>query len=91
MNLNNKGNRNPWVSRFGGCQEMASAAWALAITLERRHRVRRSEILGRLRQQAVARVDELDGKDATSAQTLDMVGVWQTNNPAMQNILGSKS
>eukprot|EP00435_Cladocopium_sp_Y103_P073814 s44_g45.t1 len=45
-------------------QEMASAAWALGITLERRREKRRgSEILGRLRQQAVARVDQLEGKE----------------------------
>lgn len=44
-------------------QEMASAAWAMAITLERRHLRRGSEILGRLRHQAVARVDQLEGKE----------------------------
>jgi hypothetical protein len=72
FNLINKRNREKALvfTDFWG-QEMASAAWAMAITLERRHLRRGSEILGRLRHQAVARVDQLEGKDRTSAQSVD--------------------
>ncbi|CAK9033172.1 Hypothetical protein SCF082_LOCUS20372 [Durusdinium trenchii] len=47
-------------------QEMASAAWALAIVLQRRpgqSNRSRLDLLGRLRQEAMAKVDELDGKE----------------------------